>query len=40
MHIAEHSVDTTIKRLKQSLSIDDRIKLIRLFQDWGYIRTK
>jgi DNA-binding NarL/FixJ family response regulator len=38
LNITEQTVDTTVKRLKQSLSVDDRIQLIRLFHDWGYLR--
>jgi len=40
MNISNETIDTTIKRLKEGLSIEDRIELIRLFQDWGYIKPK
>lgn len=38
LHISESSVDTSVKRLKRSLSIEDRVSLIKLFKDWGYIK--
>jgi DNA-binding NarL/FixJ family response regulator len=38
LSISEQSVDTTIKRLKQSFSLEDRIQLVKLFEGWGYVR--
>jgi len=40
MNISNDTVDTKIKRLKAELSIEDRIELIKLFQDWGFVKSK
>lgn len=38
LNITEQTVDTSVKRLKHNLSVEDRIQLIKLFGEWGYVR--